>query len=450
MEPINPDLASPPVDLAAASASEVDRPAADASAAEFPERSPALAAADLRSLSLLFGLIYFLQSIANPLDGLATQPVRALLKSLRESPAEITAFTALLSLPWALKPLYGLLTDFVPLGGYRRKSYLIGTSLAVALGFLALYWFPPKPAAYGWLLPSLLLSAVGVSFANVVLDALLVERGQPGGFIGRLQSVQWAAIYAASILTGVAGGYLSAYRMYHVAFLLCGLGSLAMLAAMLIFIREPRRTATSDGWSEASRSLLATLRSPVLRSVCLFCLLFEFNPFSNTVLYLHLTNDLGFSEQFYGLLNSIVAVASVLACIAFGLYSHRISLRKLLHLSIGLGMLSTLVYAALDGAASALVVSFIFGFAYMTAVLIQVQLAAQACPAVAAGTIFALIMATSNLGSSLATWAGGHLYEQGMAWWGHEVGFLVLLVVGAACTATCWLVLPLLPSNLLD
>jgi predicted MFS family arabinose efflux permease len=122
----------------------------------------------------------------------------------------------------------------------------------------------------------------------------------------------------------------------------------------------------------------------------------------------------------------------------------------LVHLSIGLGILSTLVYAALDGVASAIVVSFVFGFTYMTAMLIEVQLAAHACPAAAAGTIFALIMATSNLGSSLGTWAGGHLYEHGIAWWGHEVSFLVLLAVGATCTAACWLVVPLLPQDLLD
>jgi MFS family permease len=450
MEPTNPDFRSLPVELAAELASSVDQPVADVESRESAEQSPSLAAADLRSLGLLFGLIYFLQTIAEPLDGLSTQPVRALLKSLGESPADITAFTALLSLPWTLKPLYGLLTDFVPLGGYRRKSYLIGTGLAVTGGFLTLYWFPPTRAAYGLLLPSLLVSAVGGAFAKVVLDALMVERGRPGGLVGRLQSVQWAAIYAALVLTGAAGGYLSAHAMYHVAFLLCGLGALAMLAITLVCIREPRRSEASGGWSNIRQGLLATIRSPALRSVCLFCFLFEFNPFSSTVVYLHMTSDLRFSEQLYGLTNSIVAVASVLACVTFGMYSHRLSLRQLVHLSIGLGILSTLAYAALDGVASAFVISFVFGFTYMTAMLIEVQLAAQACPATAAGTVFAFIMAVSNFGSSLATLAGGHLYEQGIAWWGHEVGFMVLLVVGAICTSACWLVVPLLPQDLLD
>ena len=142
------------------------------------------------------------------------------------------------------------------------------------------------------------VSAFGAAFANVVLDALIVERAQPGGLIGRLQSVQWAAICAAAILIGIAGGYLCSYRMFAVTFLLCGLGGIAMLVITLLFIEEPPSPAAADGMPVASQSLWTTVRSPTVCSVCLFCLLFEFNPFSSTVLYLHMTNDLRFSEEF--------------------------------------------------------------------------------------------------------------------------------------------------------
>jgi hypothetical protein len=32
---------------------------------------------------------------------------------------------ALLALPWTTKPLFGLLSDFVPLFGSRRRNYLL-------------------------------------------------------------------------------------------------------------------------------------------------------------------------------------------------------------------------------------------------------------------------------------------------------------------------------------
>ena len=62
-----------------------------------------------------FAALYFVQSIGDPTSGLIAQPVRSLLRSWGESPATLGALMALLALPWTIKPLFGLLSDFVPL-----------------------------------------------------------------------------------------------------------------------------------------------------------------------------------------------------------------------------------------------------------------------------------------------------------------------------------------------
>ena len=41
---------------------------------------------------------------------------------------------AVLALPWSLKPLLALLSDFVPLFGSRRRSYLIVSTAVAAIG----------------------------------------------------------------------------------------------------------------------------------------------------------------------------------------------------------------------------------------------------------------------------------------------------------------------------
>src|SRR3954470_7427607 len=84
-------------------------------------------------LGLLFGVLYFVQGIGEPTEGLIAQPVNALLVSWGRGPEEVAAFGALLAVPWSLKPLYGLLTDFVPLFGSRRRAYLIAASAVAAL-----------------------------------------------------------------------------------------------------------------------------------------------------------------------------------------------------------------------------------------------------------------------------------------------------------------------------
>ena len=100
-----------------------------------------------------------------------------------EDAATISTFIFLLSLPWTVKPLYGLISDFVPLAGYRAKSYLVLGSIISAAALFALAAQPLSIDRFQlllWLLPP----AISVAFADVVINALLIERGQPQGWTG--------------------------------------------------------------------------------------------------------------------------------------------------------------------------------------------------------------------------------------------------------------------------
>jgi MFS family permease len=402
-------------------------------------------------LATLFGALAFLQGVGEPTDGLLAQPVRSLLRRWGEGAGAIAAFTATLGLPWILKPLYGLLCDFVPLLGTRRKGYLVlaGGATTVALfSLFALPTFAGRPAS---LLIWLLIPSVAVAMADVAADALMIERGQPTGLTGLLQAVQWGSLYSAGIVNGLLGGLLSEYRRETWAFFVCGIGGLLTTTLALVGVREPRRPPDRPR-SRAPLSVLAgALRSgasPVL-AVGGFLMLWNFNPFSNVVLHLHMTRGLGFSERFYGVTVALTAVASIAASVAYGFYCRRVPMRTLVHASIVLGIVSTLGYAAVTDERSAVVVTLVVGVTYMTATLIQLDLAARACPPELAGTLFAILMSLENLGASVSTGLGGLLYDQGVDRWGSRRAFEALVLVGAAFTTGCWLLVPFLPEDAL-
>src|SRR5580698_4436071 len=88
-----------------------------------------------RQLLLFFALVYVVEGLGQ-IGGLIAQPLNYYLKTAQGwSPLQITAFVSLFNLPWIIKPLYGLISDFVPLFGYRRKSYLILVNTAAIAGF---------------------------------------------------------------------------------------------------------------------------------------------------------------------------------------------------------------------------------------------------------------------------------------------------------------------------
>src|SRR5205809_6621704 len=101
--------------------------------------SPAASRSDFKRLMLFFALVYVVEGIGQA-DGLIAQPLNYYLKQVYQwTPVQIAAFLTVLNLPWFIKPLYGMVSDFLPLFGYRRKTYLIGANaLAAAAYFLIL------------------------------------------------------------------------------------------------------------------------------------------------------------------------------------------------------------------------------------------------------------------------------------------------------------------------
>lgn len=390
---------------------------------------------------MLFGIAYFIQGVGEPTAGLITQPVQSLLHHWNFTATDIGRFWFIVSLPWIAKPLYGLLSDFVPIWGSRRRSYLILTTLATTFGFALLFRFPPGEGQLVLFALALFVPTLGVAFSDVVVDAMMVERGQPLGLTGRLQSIQWTAMYGATILTGFVGGWLSQHGVQLIGLAICAAATTVLLVIAILFVRDTH-SARVEPPKLAVRELWAALRLPPVMVAAIFLFLWNFNPFSSAIQYQHMINALGFSEQFNGNLTSVSAIASVVAAASYGFYCRKVPLRGLVHVSIAMGVLSTLAYWALRDSTSAVVVMAVAGASYMTGSLIQLDLAARACPPQVAGTIFALFMSLSNLSMSLSALVGGPMYDWMQKHWNAALAFNVLVAIGAAFTAACWLLLP--------
>ena len=395
-------------------------------------------------LGLLFGALAFCQGIAEPSDGLIAQPSLSLLKRWGHEAGELGAFSMAVGLVWVLKPVFGLLTDFVPLFGRKRQGYLILAGALAAASMFGLAALPTPANRFAWLLGWLAASTLAWSFADVVADALLIDRGRDLGLVGRFQAVQWAAAYSAGIVAGIGGGWLSQNSREHLGFWICGLAATGTLLLASFAVREPRVSKPTLGLKPIIRTLTTAARSPTLLGVGAFLFLWNFNPFSKDVLYLHMTRTLGFDETFFGSTKTLTAVGSIVGCLIYPILARWMATPSLIRLSIVLGVASTLAFAGMTGRATAIAVSLLVGIIYMTATLIQLDLAARACPPEAAGTVFALLMALENLSGSLSTGLGGWAYARGLELWGAMVSFYLLVFIGAAFTAMSWLLLPLL------
>jgi Na+/melibiose symporter-like transporter len=294
-----------------------------------------------------------------------------------------------------------------------------------------------------------------------VIDAMMITAGQPRGMTGRLQSIQWTSMYAATIITGVAGGALSQWGMQQAGFLVAGLSCGISFLAVWFLVRERRQPADAcEGASPSAKCNVAggrklprshaiaemwqTFREPGIIAIGAFLFLWSFNPFSSTVLYYYSTEALHFSEQFVGSLTSWHAVGLLTGSVLYGVICRMIPMRWLIHGSIVAGILATIAYWGYRDATSGVAISLAVGVVYAIGSLIQLDLAARVCRPESAGTTFALLMSLTNLSTALSQGFGGSIYEAMAERWGYVSAFQMLVAMGALFTAGCWLLMPLL------
>jgi hypothetical protein len=126
-----------------------------------------------RNLILLFAGLYTIEGLC-ALSGLTRQPFDHFGKDVAGwSATHLASMHALLALPWAVKPIYGALSDNVPLFGSRRRSYLVlGIGLAAIACFMLWLEF-----SQGAVVICLFLLSLGMDLSSAVAGGVLVESG---------------------------------------------------------------------------------------------------------------------------------------------------------------------------------------------------------------------------------------------------------------------------------
>jgi MFS family permease len=395
---------------------------------------------DVKRYSLFFALTYFVQGSIDLTSGLANQPVQYFLKEqLHLSAAQTGFFFGIIGLGWTIKPLYGLISDFFPLAGYQRKSYLLLMSALGSSSWFALTILPPQ---YSTVLVLLALCAATLAFCDVMVDALMVEVGRPLELTGSFQAIQWAAIGLAFTAAQFAGGYLSTHATPRTVFLLSAGFPLVTFFASLGLIQEPKSKLNRRSLHDTRVALRQAGRSRTLWVVAGFLFFWNFSPSLGTPLLYYQTDVLGFSKIFIGALGAISNAAGVVGALIFFAYCRAFNLYRLLVVSVALGVVSTVSFIGLTGPQSAVVIFFAFGMLSQITHLAVLDLAARSCPTRAEGTVFALLMSCLNVGRTGATLLGGWLYD--------HVGLSPLIFISAGFTALCWLILPFLNTKSLN
>lgn len=437
-------------------------------------------------------LAYSVQGIKMQLAYLAEQYL--LKDELALSPAAVAAVFATAHVPWITKPLYGFVSDSLPLpfpGAVtreRRRPYLVLCGLIGAAAYAGLSLAPASRAV---VLTFMTLGELSIAFSDVVVDGVVVAlaRGEPQATSGALQSLAWGAQAAGSLASAwVAGALVQAAGPRPVLALMAVFPLLIGVAAL--FVDERRlaakklRSRSDDGVGGSSpppsdvedgapvpspvlrrlgrttapsladqvRSLAAALttRATLAPAVFIFC--YHASPHAASALFYFYTNHLGFKPEFLGRVNLVDGIAQLLGVAAF---NARLKHVPLVQVFAGITLAASAAAATqlllVTGANRALGLPdgafLVFDSALLAALgrialMPVLVLAARLCPDGVEASLFAALMSLSNAGSGV----GDVLGAAATHWLGvTATDFGQLPVLVAVCAVGRLLPLALLP-----
>jgi MFS family permease len=388
---------------------------------------------------LFFAIVYVVEGIGQARVGVIFQPLNNYLKVIGWTPVQVTAYLAILNFPWIIKPVFGLVSDFIPLFGYRRKSYLIISSIC-AVGAYAWIARLSEPSEFALLL---VLTSFAMATASTLCGALLAENGQSFRLSSTFVGQQWLWFYIAIMASSFVGGELvqrlTPLSALQAAATVAAIAPIAVILASVFLLSERKSRANRLEMQLTFHSIVAALRSPKLYLVALFLFLYSFAPGFGTPLYYFMTDELKFSQSYIGILGSIASAGWIAGALVHRYFLSKMSSKSLLYLSIVLGTLAAASFLLLADEVTAAIVNFANGVAMMIATIASLTLAADYCPKRAEGFAFAGLMSIMNLADVFSNNIGAFLYEHVF-----DSRLGPLIVVSAATTAFAAVLVPLL------
>jgi folate/biopterin transporter len=368
--------------------------------------------------------VYFVQGIL----GLARLAVSFFLKDdLGLSPAQMGALTGIAAIPWIIKPLFGFLSDGLPLFGYRRRSYLILSGLLGSLSWLVLATM--VNSVWGVTL-TLLVTSLSVAVSDVIADSVVVERAQQESLrkAGSLQSLTWGTAALGGLITAYFSGLLLEQISTRTIFVITACFPLLVsFSAFLIGEEKPALPSLNNPLANTKNQLQQlgqTIRQKSILLPTIFIFLWQATPSADSAFFYFTTNELGFEPEFLGRVRLVTSLAGLIGIGLYQKFLKTIPFRPMLGwctiISCLLGFTSLILVTHSNRAigiddhwfslGDSLVLTVIGQVAFMPVLVLSARL----CPKGIEATLFALLMSIWNLagltsqelGALLTHWLG--------------------------------------------
>ncbi|KAF7150146.1 hypothetical protein RHSIM_Rhsim02G0216300 [Rhododendron simsii] len=345
--------------------------------------------------SFVFGVVVtygISQGLGGALNKVGTQYYMKDVQKVQPSEAQV--YSGITTIPWIVKPIWGILTDVVPILGYHRRPYFI---LAGAIGVISMLFLSlDEDLHIFFALLALTAGSASVAIADVTIDACVAQKsGTHPSIASDMQS-----LCALSSSIGALVGYSFSGILVHLIGPVGVLGLLAIPSGLVLIVGVVLNESHVPDFSyrQVTEKFI---------SAWMFYWLTD------------ATDGPSFSKATIGYIYSIGAVGALLGAILYQYGLKDYPFRKLCfwtQLLFGVsGMLDLFLVLRLNLKFGIPDYLFVVIDACVSDMIARLKwmpilvLSSKLCPPGIEGTLFALLMSIDNAGVLSGSWGGGLL-----------------------------------------
>lgn len=335
---------------------------------------------------------------------------------------DFTIVISIISIPWIIKPLYGFISDTFPFFGYKRNSYLILSSIIGSLSWIIMaITFNSFTNNIPFSILLIILSYLGLTFSDVLLDAIVVSKSRELNIKNSLQLICLISLSLGSITSSYLSGYL--LQKYGINFIFY-LTSIIPLITIVIsnFIKE-KKIKSFNYNSRYSiiytiillkiqiKKIFNTLSQKELLYPLIFLIIYNIIPKIGITLFYFEVNKLGFKPEYFGNISLAISISSLLGILIYNqilkLKNYLNILKWLCIINIFLGLSPLILVTQINKLIGipdiwiAVIDDIAITIFYQITIIPILMLALQICPPGIEAMLFAIIMSINNLSNSI-------------------------------------------------
>jgi PAT family beta-lactamase induction signal transducer AmpG len=375
---------------------------------------------------LMFGLLYFSQGTVFSYFT-ALNALYLLENGLQMS--DIGLFAAIALVPFVLKIFLGMLSDRVNLLGMgNRKPYILFGLMVQAICLLIAPFVNPG-RHYGWFVTLAFILQMGMALYDTCTDGLALDT-TPEGEKGKVQSMMVGGRAAGVVITASAVGLLAQNISWLAVFWLLA-GFTLLPIPLVLRVKEGVRPVEREfDWS----AFRAFRHQQILALAFIGLLFFLIIAGTNQNVNPFLESHFGISLSMAGLFTTIWGLGVIGGGVVGGSLITRIGDRKATLISLLIALVGIVMLAMIPNAFFAFPLVFVFGIVYGTYQTVYFSLAMHYTDPRIAASMFAILMAFTNVGQGIGMALAGNLAD--------SVGFRVTFAILGVLNL---LALPILP-----